>query len=182
MTTYFTSDLHFGHQNIIRLCNRPFSDFQEMERVLVRNINATVAPNDELFILGDVSMKISRAQALEIIQRIRCKNLYLINGNHDRDYSELGVFKMVRDYMKIERMGHQLILFHYPIMDWAWKERGSIQLHGHIHTQGAAANLQNFAQGLYRYDVGVDANEYRPVSLDSIIQLRDVSVEKVSEK
>lgn len=55
MKKYFTADLHFGHSNIIRLAKRPFSDVEEMDKVLVRNWNSTVKQEDEIYIIGDFS-------------------------------------------------------------------------------------------------------------------------------
>lgn len=54
------------------------------------------------------------------------------------------------------------------MVDWEGMSHGSWHLHGHIHSQGSAYNLMNARQGLLRYDVGVDANGYAPVSLDEI--------------
>lgn len=43
---YFTSDLHLGHANIIRHCNRPFSSVEEMDDALIDNWNAKVTNAD----------------------------------------------------------------------------------------------------------------------------------------
>ena len=51
--TWFTSDFHLGHFNIIRYCNRPFADTREMDEVIVDRLNALVKPNDTLYFLGD---------------------------------------------------------------------------------------------------------------------------------
>ena len=56
MSQWFSADLHFGHANIIRYCDRPFADVDEMNWRLVRRWNATVAPTDEVWVLGDVAM------------------------------------------------------------------------------------------------------------------------------
>ncbi len=54
---YFTSDTHFGHKNIIKHTGRPFYSIQEMDDILVRNWNRKVGVYDDIYILGDVSMK-----------------------------------------------------------------------------------------------------------------------------
>ena len=56
---WFTSDLHLGHVNVLQFQNRPFADIDEMNEALIANINAKVKKNDELWILGDFSFRIS---------------------------------------------------------------------------------------------------------------------------
>lgn len=51
---YYTADQHFGHSNIIRFCERPFSTVEEMDEVLINNWNETVSDNDIVYILGDL--------------------------------------------------------------------------------------------------------------------------------
>ena len=86
---WFTSDTHFGHSNIIKLAERPFADVDEMEDSLVANINSLVAPSDELYHLGDFSMKLGLEEQARILRRIRCRNIHLIPGNHDKRLDEL---------------------------------------------------------------------------------------------
>ena len=52
--TYFTADQHFGHFNIIRLCQRPFASLEEMDEVMLAKWNAKVKDSDRVFILGDL--------------------------------------------------------------------------------------------------------------------------------
>ena len=52
---YFTSDLHFGHENVIRFNNRPFRNEREMSRVLITNYNSIVKPDDTVYLLGDLA-------------------------------------------------------------------------------------------------------------------------------
>ena len=54
---YFTSDTHFGHENVIRFAGRPYETVAQMNHALVANINARVQPRDELYILGDFSFR-----------------------------------------------------------------------------------------------------------------------------
>ena len=51
---FFTSDLHLGHENCIRLCNRPFSSIEEMDETLIENWNHKVTGKDTVYILGDL--------------------------------------------------------------------------------------------------------------------------------
>lgn len=52
---FFIADTHFGHNEIIKYENRPFSDTDEMDRILISNWNNTVSNNDTVFMLGDFS-------------------------------------------------------------------------------------------------------------------------------
>ena len=54
---YFTSDLHLGHANIIRHCNRPFSSVEEMDETLIRNWAKRVKANDTVYVLGDLMFR-----------------------------------------------------------------------------------------------------------------------------
>ena len=87
MRTFFTSDSHFGHDNIIRHCKRPckehpFQDGAQMDRALMDAWNSVVSPGDVVYHLGDFSLR-----PAETIQGL-LKKLYgikhLIVGNHDR--------------------------------------------------------------------------------------------------
>ena len=84
---YFTSDLHLGHENSIEFSKRPFGDITEMNKQLIDNINDDVKTNDELWILGDFAYKVSREEVRKLRDQIKCRNVHLIRGNHDKDYS-----------------------------------------------------------------------------------------------
>lgn len=82
MSTFFTSDLHLGHQNIIKYCSRPFGSVEEMNETLISNYNEMVSESDWVYFLGDICMgKI--AETLPLVSRLNGKKV-LIAGNHDR--------------------------------------------------------------------------------------------------
>lgn len=171
---YFTSDLHFYHRNIIRYCNRPFSDSQEMTDKLVENWNKVVKPNDEVYILGDVTMNGPEA-AFAALSQLRGRK-YLVRGNHDqfvdkKDWTQqyAWVFEWVKDYYELKWQNQLFVLCHYPFVEWHKSHRGSYNLHGHQHNK-VVYNYEQKLMGKRRYDVGVDANEYAPVSIVQIIQ------------
>lgn len=47
---WFTSDTHFGHENVLRLADRPWSTVAQMNDDMVASINGKVAVDDELYI------------------------------------------------------------------------------------------------------------------------------------
>lgn len=50
---FFTSDTHFGHSNIIKYCNRPFKDKDEMNETLISNWNKVVPEDGIVIHCGD---------------------------------------------------------------------------------------------------------------------------------
>lgn len=88
---WFTSDTHFGHENMLRLSDRPWSTVAQMNDAMVANINSKVAADDELYILGDFSFKMTVQDAYELRKSIACKRVHLLPGNHDKDWTQPAV-------------------------------------------------------------------------------------------
>lgn len=160
METFFTSDTHFYHKNIIELCKRPYRDIEQMHEEMVNSWNSVVSPSDTVYHLGDVAF----SRELGILHRLNGFK-HLIYGNHD----EMSISSLAPYFIDIQRykelkLGNQkLVLFHFPIEDWNGKMHGTIHLHGHSH--GRAVEAPN------RMDVGWDAKwtQYRPVNLQDIL-------------
>lgn len=167
---YYTSDLHLYHQYALIANNRPFSNLNDMHNTIIRKWNSKVKPSDTVYILGDVSHPKNQEEAnlvLDIVEKLNGKKV-LIKGNHDSKISRcpkfLTVFSSVHDYLDISDCGKRVILFHYPIEEWNQSFRGSIHLHGHIHN-----NDKHLTKVENRYHVGVDVNDFTPVSLQELI-------------
>lgn len=173
---YFTSDLHLHHRQILKFANRPFSSVDDMNQSLIQKWNACVTPEDTVYILGDVTLKGS-GLAMECLRQLRGKK-YLVKGNHDSFVEQEGfdhsIFQDIVPYMEL-RTNHQLyVLCHYPMEEWNGYYEDAIHLHGHIHGT-SQYNENQRTQGNRRYDVGVDANGYAPISLEEIdLFFRDV--------
>lgn len=167
---YFTADLHFYHDNIIRHTQRPFYTAEEMNKCLIKKWNEKITSEDTIYILGDFTMK-GPEMASSILYSLKGKK-YLIRGNHDnfldRASFDKSLFVSIQDYMEITYLNYIFVLFHYPIIDWHGIRKGTIMLHGHQHNQ-KEYNLKNRQNGIWRYDVGVDANDMAPVSAQEII-------------
>ena len=162
---YFTSDLHLGHRGIIEMQNRPFKNVEEMNRVIVDNYNEVVHKNDTVYFLGDISHHMPIDRVNELLGMMKGKKI-LVKGNHDKKY-EPGLFEVICDFKTVSLNGQYFALMHYPMLSWP-KNSGSIQLHGHIHSD-ESYNLLNKEDKVKRYDVGVDANQFRPVSVKQIL-------------
>ena len=171
---YFTSDLHFGHQNIIQLTQRPFNDIQEMNKKLIDNYNSVVEKDDTVYFLGDIAHELTLDEIYNLLSQLKGRKI-LIRGNHDLSYEyeltnrKQKIFDEINDFKMIQENNLIFVLSHYPMLSWFDSRKGTIMLHGHIHAKNNY-NLANQKLGLRRFDVGVDANNYYPISLNSIIQ------------
>ena len=75
------ADLHLGHANIIKYCNRPFSSVEEMNDALIRNWNNTIGKEDRVFFLGDFALG-SKERVIEWGRMLQGRKVF-IYGNHD---------------------------------------------------------------------------------------------------
>jgi len=101
METYFTSDLHLGHANVIRFQNRPFVTVEEMNDRIIQNYNSIVHKNDLVYILGDLTYKISVEESNRLIQQLKGRKV-LIRGNHDLKYDS-HLFEDILDYKEFNQ-------------------------------------------------------------------------------
>ena len=116
--TYYTSDLHFGHENILRLCNRPFASVEEMDEALIERWNKKVHKNDVVYMLGDIIWKKSLLE--QYMKRLKGIKI-LITGNHDtwaKDKATYANFEKVMSYLEINLEGHPITMCHYPMLEW----------------------------------------------------------------
>jgi len=175
---WFTADTHFGHKMILEHCNRPFDTIHEHDQELVRRWNDVVCAADTIYHLGDFAYRSKSGYVQEIIQSLN-GNLVLVPGGHDFTRAnrrawvrETGVEVGARHpLLHIEEGGVTYALSHWPMKTW-WRRRfGAKQLHGHCHSKTPVTAL--FANP-NRLDVGVDAWDYKPVSLDQILACSSV--------
>lgn len=176
---FFTSDLHFRHGNIIKYCNRPFETVQEQTEKLIENWNKTVPDTATVFILGDFAFA-SKNQWRGILNQLTGKK-YLILGNHDRhnDIPEEmfeGICDLATVVIKIKEHEYKtFILSHRPILCWEGSDSGTIMLNGHIHS-GPNIELTGdtlmyqFLKDKLCWDVGVDNNNYKPISVEEVLE------------
>ena len=128
---WFTSDTHFGHENVLKFTDRPWETIQQMNSVIVANINARVGMNDELYILGDFSFKMTAQDAYGLRKKITCKKVHLVPGNHDKDWTQPAVSRAFITeppicVLKID--GQKIVMSHFPMADWQCMSHGSWHL------------------------------------------------------
>lgn len=158
--TFFTADPHFGHENIIQSCQRPFPDADFMNEVLIERWNSVVKNNDDVYVLGDVFLKMSHHDA-QIIMDSLIGRKHLICGNHEKIATNLKGWESISHYVELRHEGVHLILNHYPFKTWNQAHRGSVNLYGHVH-----GSLEQYANQI---DVGVDCWEFTPRTLYELI-------------
>ena len=96
--SWFISDNHFNHKNIIKYCNRPFSSVEQMNRHMIQCWNNTVQKDDEVFHLGDFGLG-RREDLVRIFEQLN-GNITLIRGNHDRLGTKAFKEVVLRMYLK----------------------------------------------------------------------------------
>lgn len=175
---WFTSDLHLGHENIIKYCHRQFETIDEMDEKIIENWNSVVHKNDTVFILGDVGFGLSNL--IPKIKRLKGKKI-LLPGNHDREFLGNEEFKSLFEaiheqlYIKVGR--NSIYLNHFPFLcfDGAWHgEKATWQLFGHVHSRPGSLGMDvNRLSVLFptQYDVGMDNNNFTPVSFNQVKQI-----------
>ena len=163
---FFTSDPHYFHERIIGICGRPFRDADDMRESLIRNWNAVVPRNGQVFVLGDMFWKKGDMEkCVRVMDRLNGKK-WLIAGNHDlferNDYLEMG-FEDARGYLELSVNHQEIVCCHYPLLEWNGFYHGSWHLHGHVHGRGSHYSFRVM-------DVGVDANNYMPVPWRDVVK------------
>ena len=159
---YFISDLHFGHKNVIRFCERPFKTVAEMNESMIALWNKRVTDGDRVFVLGDVFL-MDPVPATKIIHQLNGYKI-LIAGNHDRSertMRESGFDEYHKRYdYNIEGVGNCLLV-HYPFPDTILNSLGyDFSIHGHIHRKPITHGI--------KLNVAADLHNYSPISLDEV--------------
>ena len=171
MAIYYIADTHFGHGNIIRLSNRPFSNVDEMNEIMIRNWNNCVGKDDTVYIVGDFAFK-SAEHPVGILSQLNGHKV-LIKGNHGgknlKDPAFRKQFDEICDRKTIYDNNRMVVIDHFPIIEWDGFFRGSYLVYGHIHN-----NTSNFAYKCMKeldnaLNAGVDINNFMPVTLDELI-------------
>lgn len=185
---FFTSDTHYAHSNICSATTkwegasnmtREFNSLDHMNTTLVNNINNMVGEDDILIHLGDFSFG-GFDKIQEFRDRIVCKNIHLVLGNHDHhiERNKEGVqdlFSSVQQYLRLEVRRpvsksmmdrYTFVCMHYPIASWHDMNQGVIHLHGHVHLPAHLRVAEGKAM-----DVGVDGNGLEPISLNEVLSI-----------
>lgn len=170
---FFTSDTHFWHDNVINFSHRPFDNIENMNEALITLWNETVSSDDVVYHLGDFCF-CGQEKFTNLITKLNGKK-FLILGNHDlknikRSWTEY--FENIAMMAQIKVEGQPVYLSHFPFYTWGglYREHPVWNFYGHVHTENG--NIPNrdawISPNIYQYDVGVDNNNYCPVSFREI--------------
>lgn len=184
--TFFISDLHFGHKNILSYDNRPFANIEEHDNQLIKRWNSVVTDEDDVWVLGDICWH-SDKKAIEIMKKLKGKK-HLCKGNHDAGM--LGNKELQKCFVEICHYkelplagGKSIVLSHYPIPCFNGHYRNWIHLYGHVHNSFEWHMMERVKyemESLYEkpcrmFNVGcmMSYMDYTPRTLEEIILFVD---------
>lgn len=189
---FFSSDLHIGHANVIEYSNRPFRDIEHMYRVLLNNFNSTIPKGGVCYFLGDMGFNSSMLK--KFLSELHMTKI-LVAGNHDSGYNSMynSGFDAVMHGAVMQIAGERVTMSHCPLQgvfredttnmrghtpgeNWhkekknakySFTDEGQFHISGHLHSgpnnkNGTKAKLDR------QYDIGVDGNNFYPVSISKI--------------
>ena len=166
---YYVADPHFGHENILKLCQRPFGSIEDMNQALIAAWNERITGNDTVFILGDLFYRCADPEP--ILQQLKGRKRLII-GNHDSswmDKVELSkYFVSVDPFLEITDGVRGITLCHYPLLTWKHKLR-TFMVHGHIHNDTTSDFFPLLAVRERVLNAGVDINGFRPVMFEELV-------------
>jgi calcineurin-like phosphoesterase family protein len=189
MTTFFYSDPHYGHYNIIKYCNRPYSSAEEMDNDLVKRYNSRVSKNDTVIWLGDCGFYRDKVKAKALMDRLNGKKI-LIRGNHDNKPGWMAAigFEFVAENATIMIGKKRVRLSHFPYKVPFWtllwlrlrgikirfnqrrlKDDGSFLIHGHVHKSWPRQTGKMI-------NVSCDVWDYKPVPMKEIVRIIDKTI------
>jgi calcineurin-like phosphoesterase family protein len=166
--TFITSDLHFGHGNMLKFNpeTRQFKDADHMNAMMIAEWNETVGPEDLTYILGDFAF-LHANKATAIAHSLNGRKI-LIEGNHDKKLLTQrhfrDCFEEVHLYHEINFDGIKVCMFHYPVAEWNQCHRGAVMFHGHVHAK--PTGLEKFRSR----DVGMDATGRVVVEMSEMVR------------
>ena len=160
---WVTSDNHFGHK--FMASHRGFRSADEHDEFMIRQWNSQVQPDDTVLAFGDWSfLNVENTQ--RIMDRLNGEK-FVIPGNHD-DSNRLAkwfpdaVLPELTNVRLTDTESDDRISFvasHYPLASWDGSDKGSLQLHGHLHSVNNQIShhfCAPFSGAGSRFDIGID--------------------------
>ena len=134
---------------------RGFETPTEMNEYMISQWNSHVTDQDEVYILGDLS--VGKGKATNAITEQLKGKLHLIIGNHDDFLSDKQFdtdrFEWIKPYAEIYDGRRKVILSHYPVFCYNAQYRlgkdglnHTYMLYGHVHNTPDEALIDYFQQ------------------------------------
>lgn len=175
---WLTSDLHLGHDRQFLYGPRGFDNCAEMNECVLQRLKDCVAPDDDLYILGDLTLG-PHAQGIAMVAQIPGR-VHIILGNHDTP-ARVELYKQLPNVVEIALAArfkykkYYFYLSHYPTITYNLDGADNlktvcINLHGHTHSKSRFYN-----DIPYIYNVALDAHGCYPITIDNV--LRDIKDE-----
>lgn len=180
---YFTSDLHLGHANIIRHCNRPFVSVEEMDETILQRWNEKVKPSDTVYILGDLIFR-SKIAPEDYLSRMPGKKHFIV-GNHDKAWMKK--VDLTRWFESVDMMRYisdgqrKMTLCHYPMMSWPFSNHEGWMVYGHIHENTDMEYWPLIDHYDRMLNAGVDINGFAPVTFEEMIVNNEIHKKKARD-
>jgi calcineurin-like phosphoesterase family protein len=161
---FFTGDTHFSDRRVLVIDRRPFASLKAHDEALIDLWNEHVRRDDEVWHLGDFTRGGPAGYASQLLAALNGRKHLIVGNNDDEETISAQGWASVQHYAELVIEGKLLILCHYPFRTWNQIGKKSINLHGHSHGKLTPVTRQ--------YDVGVDAQGFRPVTLETILASR----------
>lgn len=183
MQHYFVSDIHFGHNNVIRYDGRPFDNIESHDNTIIENWNNRVTDNDMVYILGDISWY-NVTKTIEILKKLKGRKTLII-GNHDghflknKEFREC--FEEITHYKELFiSPDKNIVLSHYPMPCFKNQFHGWYHFYGHIHNSWQNDMMNDLIKSMenkcacWMWNVGImlPYMNFTPSTFDEIIASR----------
>ena len=185
---YYIADTHFGHENILKLDNRPWDNLEDMEADMISRWNSRVTDSDDVYILGDFCWH-SKAHWIRLLTTLKGRK-HIVLGNHDLKEFPQKILELLADepqkLLGVIDGGHHVVLCHYPILAyWHDNQQDSVMLYGHVHNTvedeavraGVAATKEYIKENKPDYvycgnlhNVWCGYYDYAPATLEEILK------------
>lgn len=139
--TFFTSDLHFRHANVLGFCKRPHDTVEEMNEYIIQQWNSQVKPGDTVWEMGDFVFSAGRSDYIKYLYKRLNGNIGHVLGNHNKEKDFEGLKELyggrclfVGHYKEISLNKKRICMSHFPMIDHHNCKYGSWMAHGHLHS------------------------------------------------
>lgn len=158
---FFIADEHYFHSNIIRFCDRPFQNVEDMNEAIIENSNSVVKKDDTVIHAGDFTLLRNRKKIQKyLIDRLNGHHIFL-KGSHDYWLPKN------KSLQRWEGMidSHYVVVDHYAMHMWARSHYNSWHLYGHSHKDLRLSGK--------RHCISADNTDFYPLSFEQIKEIME---------